>query len=72
MARSKGRHRVRQVPDEDKQAKSEALETQHAAGELLKEAHARTGEVASIATALRRIRERNHFGDMVRGALDGT
>lgn len=72
MAASKGRHRKRIVPDEDKQAKAEALETAEVAKGMLKDARARSSEVASIAATLRRIRERNHFGEMVRGAFDGT
>lgn len=66
-----GRHR-KGVPAEERQATYEAIATDRQASKTLSEAHARGREVENLTDALRRIRERNHFGEMVRRALDGT
>lgn len=66
-----GKHRKNGVPPEEVAAKHEAIQTDREATKALIEARKRTSEVRRIAGALRRIRERNHFGEMVRSALDG-
>lgn len=71
MASRRGRHRRDSPQIVEKDARAEAVAADTDASKLLNEAQARTGEVARLAQILRGIRSRNHFGEMVRGALDG-
>jgi hypothetical protein len=66
-----GKHRRDSVPIEEREARADAVAADRDASKVLHEAHARSSEVASLARLLRGIRTRNHFGEMVRNALDG-
>ncbi len=66
-----GRHRVDGIPAEEKDASYTAKELYDKADKLLQKAHSRSREIQALAWALKRVRERNHFGEMVRSALDG-
>lgn len=67
----RGKHRKSDVTPENQAATEEAVSKHLDASKTLRDAHARSDEVASLVGALRRIRARNHFGEMVREALDG-
>lgn len=55
--------------DEEATKKVEALDRR--AQELLDEAHSRTAKVDRLSETLRKIRERNHLGELVYNALVG-
>jgi hypothetical protein len=67
----KGKHRRGAIPPEEKQAGREAIAANVDASKALHEARARTSEVETMSEALKRLRERNHFGEMVIAALNG-
>lgn len=69
--RRAGRHRKNGIPPDEKAANREASQANMDASATLAEAHARTAEVASLAAQLKSLRERNHFGELVRAALGG-
>jgi hypothetical protein len=68
MRYRRGKHRAESRP-EDPQAQWEAMETDRAASRQLEAAHDRQSEISELTDMLKRIRERNHFGEMVRKAL---
>lgn len=67
----RGKHRKDDRTPEGNEAIVEAVAAHDDAAELLEVARARTSEVQNLVSALRAIRTRNHFGEMVRQALDG-
>lgn len=61
--------KVRSIEDEHAKQKMEQLDRQ--AQQLLNEAHARTDRVDRISDTLRKIREKNHLGELVYDAVMG-
>lgn len=67
-----GKHRKESQPARaDKVATDKVEELDRRAQELLDEAHAKTEDVNRLSETLRRIRERNHLGELVYNALLG-
>jgi hypothetical protein len=67
-----GRHRKADgIPPADRRATEEAQASNAEASKVLHEARARSDEVVTLAAELRRLRTRNHFGDLISAALKG-